>query len=241
MLRAWASDLADFVMPLHCAGCAARGQALCPTCAALFRAPVWRAEAGAARLCPADGGPPLPVWSVAQYTGSVREAITAWKRAGRAELTRPFAEAMARIGQHLAPLAAPWSPDLALVPIPSRATSRLKRGGLLTLDLASGLAQGMDDAGVPTPVRQLLARAPGSRDQVGLGSRARATNRVDSTTIRRGGGPLPAAVILTDDIVTTGASLLDAERVLTRAGVLVLGAAILAATPPNPGAGVRGL
>jgi predicted amidophosphoribosyltransferase len=36
-----------------------------------------------------------------------------------------------------------------------------------------------------------------------------------------------------DDVVTTGASLLDAERALAWAGIGTLGAAVLAVTPPS--------
>jgi orotate phosphoribosyltransferase len=41
------------------------------------------------------------------------------------------------------------------------------------------------------------------------------------------------AAIMVDDVVTTGASLLDAERALAAAGVGALGAAVLAASPPS--------
>ncbi|MDR1427229.1 MAG: hypothetical protein LBJ08_05665 [Bifidobacteriaceae bacterium] len=227
------AECADLVVPRTCAGCGEPAGGLCQPCRALFAGPVGRREAGAARLVPADGGPALIVWARAAYTGPARTAIAAWKRRGRADLTPVFAQCLAGIGREVAPLAAglglTW---LAVVPVPSRWVSTLRRGSPLTQALALGCAAGLRERGVEARVDGLLARRMGSRDQVGLGGRARAANREGATLVRRR-AIAGSAALLVDDVVTTGASLLDAERALSRAGVGVLGAAVLAATPPS--------
>jgi predicted amidophosphoribosyltransferase len=88
-------------------------------------------------------------------------------------------------------------------------------------------------AGVAVEVLPLV-RPRGRRvDQVGLGARARAANvsgafEVVPHRLDRGRG---RAVVVVDDIVTSGATLAEVARVLASAGVPVLGAAAVAATP----------
>ncbi|MDR1293586.1 MAG: hypothetical protein LBK59_01300 [Bifidobacteriaceae bacterium] len=236
-MAAWdiAGSLVDLVVPRECAGCAAPGASLCPDCWAAFAGPVRRLEAGAPRLIPADGGPPLPVWASTVYAGGSREAIGAWKRRGRVDLTPAFAGRLAAIGREIAPAVCTLGlSGVCAVPIPSRMVSRLRRGGRLTEQLAAGLVRGLRTGGLDAIVTSCLVRTPGARDQVGLGGRARSANREGATQVwsLRGVGRGMAAIMV-DDVVTTGASLLDAERALAAAGVGALGAAVLAASPPS--------
>lgn len=130
-----------------------------------------------------------------------------------------------------------------LVPMPSRRAAVRERG----LDTTATLA------------RQVARRARRDGRRLSVGSRIRITRRVaDSTGLtsvgRRqnlsGAFDLPTAVadrwrrsgraaVLCDDLVTTGATLVEATRALTAAGVPVLGAVTLVATPrhdvPRPG------
>jgi hypothetical protein len=57
-------------------------------------------------------------------------------------------------------------------------------------------------------------------------------------------GPAAPPVLLVDDVLTTGATLLDAERALARAGRATLGAVVLAVSPrearPRPEGGGLG-
>jgi predicted amidophosphoribosyltransferase len=69
-------------------------------------------------------------------------------------------------------------------------------------------------------------------DQAGLDAAARARNLGGAMSVRPGwqsrlrGGP----VLLVDDVVTSGATLLEARRALAGAGVQVAGAVCVAAT-----------
>lgn len=90
-----------------------------------------------------------------------------------------------------------------------------------------------------------LSQVRGVRDQAGLTAGQRAVNTSGRIRIRRStewswrlrrclGQPWPAplgAVVLVDDIVTTGASLAAAATALQAAGIPVLGAATVAWTP----------
>ena len=86
-----------------------------------------------------------------------------------------------------------------------------------------------------------------ARDQAGLGAAQRAANLAGAVRVGR---PLPAYlsrvvpatadvagrwVVLVDDVVTTGATLTESTRALTDAGAVVLGAAVVAATPRRSG------
>jgi predicted amidophosphoribosyltransferase len=73
-------------------------------------------------------------------------------------------------------------------------------------------------------------------DQVGLDRAARAANKNNSLVARR--SLENTLIILVDDIVTTGATLLEARRAVFEAGGTVVGFATLAETrlrQPNSG------
>ena len=122
-------------------------------------------------------------------------------------------------------LAAPPAPGTDAVPW----TEALADGALLarfaTVRTALAGSSGL-------PVEQVDPKVAVSATQVGLASRARAANKADALRVRRA---VTAPVLLVDDVVTTGATLASAQAALERAGALVLGGLVLAATPA-PGA-----
>jgi predicted amidophosphoribosyltransferase len=76
-------------------------------------------------------------------------------------------------------------------------------------------------------VVQALSRRASAGEQSGRSQRQRLLGRDGTTTVRK---PVSAPVLLVDDVLTTGATLLDAERALAGAGSLTLGALVLAVT-----------
>jgi predicted amidophosphoribosyltransferase len=81
----------------------------------------------------------------------------------------------------------------------------------------------------------LLAQRAGLADQSGLDAAERAANLTGGLRLRRGPTPFGVrpdgpALIVVDDLVTTGASLTEATVRLGEAGYEVLGAATVAAT-----------
>jgi predicted amidophosphoribosyltransferase len=255
-------ELLGLVLPVACAGCGLLDVPLCSVCADLLAGRPARCEDGAGHLDRMDGLDPLPVWATTPYTGPVRDLVVAWKDRGRVDLTPELARAARRAGRLLAeavtpvlaaaPGTRPWivpgaapgagpsrvadrapgSPDLLVVPAPSSLRARTRRGGDLVEALARALADGMRERGVRARATSGLTRRGGGRDQVGLGTRARGRNLTGQVRVRRGAHVDGLPVILVDDVLTSGATLAACELALLRAGARVLGAWVLAATPP---------
>ncbi|WP_426595980.1 ComF family protein [Cellulomonas sp. McL0617] len=224
-------DLVGLVLPVECAGCGRDDVAWCVRCAALVGGVPWRCENRAPRLDRLDGRGPLPVWTLADCTGDVRRAIIAWKDRGRADLTAPLARAMADQAQRVAPALTRGVP-LLVVPAPSTAASRRRRGGNLVDALAAAVASGLVAGGVPAEFAAVLHRARGG-DQVGLGARERAANLAGQVWVRGRRRETVAGrpVVLVDDVLTTGATFAVSRRAVEQAGGRVVAGLTLASTP----------
>lgn len=234
----FARDLLGLLLPVECAGCGADDVAWCPACAARLGGRPWRCEDRAPRLDRLDGTATLPVWTLADCTGDVRRGIVAWKDRGRLDLTRAFALAAGRAALEVAPELGACR-AMHVVPAPSTAASRRRRGADLVGALAAAVADGLTAGGLPARPAPVLVRA-GGRDQVGLGARARARNlaghvRVADARVDRVTGH---DVLVVDDVLTTGATIAAARSALERAGARVVGGLTLASTP-GPAASPR--
>ncbi|MFD6179113.1 MULTISPECIES: ComF family protein [unclassified Isoptericola] len=240
----WLRELGRLVVPVACPGCGAPDVLWCPDCGALLDGPAARVEAAAPRLDRLDGVPPLPVWALAPYAGPVRELVVAWKDRGRVDLDRLVGPRLRAVARDLAPAlrGAVRGRSLLVVGAPSTGASRRSRGRDHVRALTRAAGAGLRDAGLPAGVVAALVRRGRGHDQVGLGARARARNLTGSVAVRRGvverRDGAPAAVLLVDDVVTTGSTLAAAERALEGVGADVVGALVVAATPP-PGAVTR--
>ncbi|WP_369369583.1 ComF family protein [Promicromonospora sp. Populi] len=236
--------LARLLLPVACP-CGELDVPWCARCAALLAGPPVRAEHGAPRLDRLDGVPPVPVWALTPYTGPVRDLVVHWKDRGRADLDRLLAPALQRAAARLGPALSPAlsfalpsalrGAPVAVVPVPSTGAARRARGRDPVAVLARAVAHGLRDAGLPARVVPALARRGSARDQVGLGARARGRNLTGTVRMtRRGMRALEqrSVCVLVDDVLTTGATLAAAERTLERHGHDVIGATVLAATPP---------
>ncbi|MDT7570937.1 MAG: hypothetical protein QOE05_1111 [Actinomycetota bacterium] len=223
--------LLDLVLPQPCAGCGGDG-AWCGNCAHALAAAA-AAPLGRTRPDPTPTGFPRAA-SAAPYAGPVRGALLAHKERGRLGLGPPLGRALAAaIGCLQLPA------DVVLVPVPSARPAVRARGHDHALRLARFAATALTADGRLTRVQPLLAAGRDLGDQSALGAAGRAANLAGAFVVRR---DLPAGlpVVVVDDVVTTGASLVEAARALTAAGATVEGAATVAATIRRWGHGSRG-
>ncbi|MEV0262267.1 ComF family protein [Streptomyces sp. NPDC050617] len=123
------------------------------------------------------------------------------------------------------------SPRLVLVPVPSARCAVAARGHDPSRRIAQAAAGELRRAGRPAAVRAVLRQRRPVADQTGLGARQRLDNLAGALEVAAGGERLLTAgpVLLVDDLMTTGASLVEAVRAVTAAGGRVAGAAVVAA------------
>jgi len=204
--------LLDLVLPRRCDGCRTTGGALCAACRAVLAA----SPLGFVRPSPCPPGLP-PVSAFAAYDGPVKHLLLAHKERGRLRLS-------AVLGAALAEAAAVLEPGpVVLCPVPSAASAVRQRGYDHALRLARAAAQARD-----LPVRRLLLPARRTADQSGLSIAARAANM--GGALRASEAVAAGRVLLVDDVMTTGATLVEATRALSVAGHEVIGAVVVAAT-----------
>lgn len=218
-------DLSRLLLPVACP-CGEPDVRWCTRCAERFAGPPARVEQGAGRLDRLDGVPPLPVWALTAYTGPVRDVVVHWKDRGRADLDALLTRALLRAARGLA---LRTRATIAVVPVPTAGPARRQRGRDPVRALAAAVARGLREGGTPARLAPVLRRRT-TRDQVGLGSRERGRNLASAIrSTRRTEGRV---CMLVDDVLTSGATLAASERALEAAGSAVLGAIVLAATPP---------
>lgn len=177
-----------------------------------------------------------PPWAAGAYDGAVREMVVAHKERAVHALRRPLAgllagavaAAVAEIGR-----AGPGGAVL-LVPVPSRPGSARTRGHDPTWTLTRTATRLLRRTGCPVDSRQVLVSRGGVLDQAGLDATSRAANLAGSMwcpsgAVRRLAGRR-LRVVVCDDVLTTGATVREAQRALEDAGLVVAGVAVVAAT-----------
>jgi len=209
-------DLVDLVLPRSCAGCSAPGRALCPECRAVLGA----APLGTAPPDPCPAGMP-DVVAFTAYAGVVKRILLRHKEHGQLALTAPLGRALASAATLLG------REPVLLCPVPSAPSAVRARGHDHAWRLARTAAATLRDEGRGATAVRLLAPARRTADQAGLSSAQRAAN-LRGALVATGRPTLPVVVV--DDVVTTGATLVEAARALRAGGHRVVGAAVVAAT-----------
>ncbi|GGO97345.1 ComF family protein [Wenjunlia tyrosinilytica] len=224
LTREWCGGLADLVMPMECAGCGRPGAVLCGGCLE----PLCGRGARRVRPDPAPRGLP-PVYASAGYWEPVRAVLLAHKERGALALTRPLGQALALAVREAVRERPGEKGRVLLVPVPSARRSVAARGHDPTRRIALAAASRLRRDGLPVRVAAVLAQRREVRDQSGLDARARLSNVAGAFEARAAGSVAGSPVVLVDDLLTTGASLVEAARAVRRARGRVIGAAVVAA------------
>lgn len=229
-VRAVLATAADLVLPRTCPGCGGP-EAWCARCAATLDGRPREPVLPEATLDSWPTGALPPIRSLARYRGPVRAAVIAGKERGRRDLPPRLGTALGagllrlqEVG--VVPLGA-W-----LVPAPTKRSSARSRGGDPVLAMARAAAQRLATAGRGCGVAPCLHTAGRAGDSVGLDAAGRAANLAGRVRFDVRAAPSPgAAVVLIDDVLTTGATVAAACGTLADAGLTVVAVLTLAAVP----------
>ncbi|MBF0673505.1 MAG: ComF family protein [Salinibacterium sp.] len=224
LARMAALDALAVLLPVTCAGCGGPDRALCAECHAALDQPLIRRRLGAASGEHPSTLPGLDIVAAVTYEGTARSALLAFKEQGRTDvagaLAVPFGRAIeAALDDHRGRV--PSASGIVLCPVPQGAASARARG----YDPVRMLARRITGRHVPP----LLCRVAPAGTQKLLGVEDRLRNARGTLRARQSLRGLD--VLLIDDVVTSGATLLEAARAVREAGGEVIGAAALAATP----------
>lgn len=191
----------ELLLPRRCAGCAAPGEHLCGDCRVALSAPPQRVSP--------PTFPHAPVFAFGPYAGAHRGLVLAMKEHNNLAVRR-HAGAVLAAGLETLVARGEIPEKVGLVPAPTRAKAARARGGdpVEALCRASG-----------RPTWPVLSLAPGTADQSTLGAQQRRENLSGRVTAT--GAPAGALVVV-DDVVTTGATLqAGVEKLLALGGDVV--------------------
>ncbi|WP_405537130.1 ComF family protein [Streptomyces sp. NBC_00075] len=247
-MRGWWQDLSDLVLPAECGGCGRPRTVLCPECRAALDG------AAPSRVRPVPEPPGLPVvHAAARYEDEVRAVLLAHKERGALTLAGPLGTALAGAVRAGLPTGAlRGGTGVLLVPVPSARRAVRARGHDPARRIALAAAGVLRGSGTSARVLAVLRQRRAVADQAGLNSRERLDNLAGALGVVAGGGRLlvggsgsgsgsegggggeggggpgsgsgGGAVVLVDDLMTTGASLAEAARAVREAVADVRGA-----------------
>lgn len=211
MLREGWRDAMAVLLPVDCAGCGAADRVLCAECSALL---VVCDNSFLSEQFLADS---TRVVSAVRYEGQLRHMILGLKERGRTDvvpaLAGPLRAAVERavVGVGV---------GVEVCPVPSSPQSQRRRGyrpvHLLTRVAGFRLAPVLKFAALTAQQKSLDLAQRGQNLQGALAASSSAQGR---------------RFVLVDDVVTSGATLLESARALRAAGAEVVAAATLAFTP----------
>lgn len=212
-----------------CVGCSRPGPALCLSClVALQQLPF------VAWPTPRPPGLPRP-YAVTAYDGAARAALVAHKERAVLSLAKPLGAALALSVMATIAHARRSLLDgstILLVPPPTTARQVRARGHDPLLRIVRSCIRSLRASGVPSEAGPLLERVRDVADQASLSAAGRAVNLQNAFTVpgRRRRRLFGRAVVVVDDVLTTGATASEVARALRGSGADVLGIAVVAAT-----------
>lgn len=212
LLRGWFSLAVDLLFPPRCGGCGKIDTFWCEACQGDLEMMAFPGQVR--QMSPFSG-----IASTALHAGKIRQAVQALKYENARHVAEPLGERMA---QHLAAQA--WTIDM-MIPVPLH-TSRLRERGYNQAEL---LAQAVARHSAVPCVPSALRRVKHTQSQVTMSASERLTNvqdafSADSTFVKN------HAVLVIDDVFTTGATLSACgEALLSVGATAVYGLTVTAA------------
>lgn len=245
MRDSWAA-VGDLALPRTCAGCGAPAARWCEGCLEGLAQELGR---GLVRGRLGD----LPVWAAGDYGGALRAAVAAYKDGERRDLRPVLSQvALPALAQALEGLTVPPAgagavlppgrpARVAVVPAPSRASTVRARGDDPVADLARATVArwrqsrpgGPEGRGPEVEVVRALRTVGRVQDQSRLTRAGRRRNLAGHVAVRAGvfAGDRPVAVVLFDDVVTTGATVTACRDALRSTGIALLAVVACARVP----------
>ena len=201
------SDLKYLLFPTRCFGCRELGYSICSQCRRLWNPHLFQSRVS-----------DVAVYSAISYSPVAKNILLAAK-----EQSIKSADQLVHIalGSSLQELFQKHS-SCALVPIPSGRSSNRRRGRDFICEMAISVAKDFGVAVLP-----LLEHRRVIRDQSNLNIAGRRENLAMALSIKPEfhGIYSGESVVILDDLVTTGATINEANRALTRGGFKVQAAA----------------
>jgi len=214
--------------PTECINCGSEGLALCESCTRLliseFGERCWRCNSltPASRTCPScrHTGSPGHVWIVTDYDGAARDLLSLYKfghnRAAAEPISRMMAKAYLEYGGDEKPQ------GYLVAPVPT-ATRRLRERGfghaeLLAKKVAAELKMEYSPA-----LRRL-----GQTRQLGATRESRLKQLNSSFAVKNQKSVAGRKILLVDDVVTTGGTLIAATQALRASGASQVDALLFA-------------
>lgn len=216
----------EILFPTRCISCSALGSTLCPSCSS-----IWFHRTYFQKLS-RDSKSSILVSSSVLYSPIASDILLAGKESNDRKSTELVILALEHSLQNLHLQELDFS-IAALVPIPSRPQAVRARGR----DFLHVITQALSEK-FQIPVIPMLGYSKKVKDQSGLNSEERWNNLNDSLVVRgkalRDEFPAGHArgVLLVDDLVTTGATLLAASKAVNQAGIMAIGAVTACVAQP---------
>lgn len=226
--RSLFASVGDFLLPPICLGCAAAGSIWCYRCANQIAHSPFEVFAK-------DG---LPIRSIAKYQGPTTRLVNAAKERASIDAVKIIATGLAEVVRTFASEGAGelgWGQAIGVCPIPASKLATKRRGFEPLRQIAVEVVARLGKA---FTVCDQLANVRERVEQSGLSIAERAANAGGSfiwrePTVRARSADKSSklsAVVIIDDVVTTGATLQAAAQALRDGGLHLLGCATFAAT-----------
>jgi ComF family protein len=220
-IRKTVNRVLDLALPPSCAGCGLEGELFCARCRPALEDRLTHPGGVAIGLVAEIPVPLLQLEWCSPFTGPVRAALHALKYAGERRLAEPLGRALATRWRH-----AGAGGDL-IVPVPIHAGRARERGYDQAVLLAEIAARELELRFAP-----ILERHRPTERQFDLDRGARAGNVTGAFRLAAGARadrPLEGRwVVLVDDVVTTGSTLIACAATLLEAGAIGISALTVA-------------